>query len=120
MDDDKLDLIPTNLVGDKIDDVDDDMAIDNNMLPNLAEVRRTQQLSQKTRYALTRIMPKAIDRLSEIIYTSQNERAVLKAIEILFDRVYGKATPSDASGESDSSNSSHKIELIGELKKWGK
>lgn len=77
-------------------------------------------MSPNTKVKLARLVPAVVDRLSEIIHTSKNERAVLQAIEIVLNRVHGKPVQSvdiDAKVESDNTV---KIELQGQLRDWSK
>ena len=68
--------------------------------------------------ALTSLVPRAVERLKEIVETSKDEKVVVKAVETIFDRVYGKPLQAvDMKSENE-----HKVEVIlqGQAKEWAK
>jgi hypothetical protein len=68
--------------------------------------------------ALTGLVPRAIERLTEIINTSDNDKIVMQAVEVVLNRVYGKP----AQSLDIESNNNHTLEVVltGQLKEWAK
>jgi hypothetical protein len=68
--------------------------------------------------SLTQLVPKAVERLTDIINNSKNEKIVMQAVEVIFNRVYGKPQQ-----QLDiESNNSHTLEVVltDQLKEWAK
>ena len=68
--------------------------------------------------ALTSLVPKAVERLQEIVNESTNEKIVIQAVQTVFDRVYGKPIQAvDMKSENE-----HKIEVVlqEQAKEWAK
>ena len=85
-----------------------------------AEISRVLPMGKDVLRNMERVVPLAIEKIQEIIATSKNERAVLQAIEFLFNRVYGKAIqPIDLDAKVDN-NTTIEIKLSGELDRWSK
>jgi hypothetical protein len=68
--------------------------------------------------ALTSLVPKAVERLTEIIHSSTNEKIVMQAVEVVFNRVYGK--PQQALDIESNNNTTLKVVLTEQLKEWAK
>lgn len=84
------------------------------------EVRGILPQNRDVLKKMENVVPLAIEKIQEIIATSKNERAVLQAIEFLFNRVYGKAIqPIDLEAKVDN-NTTVEIKLSGELDQWSR
>ena len=68
--------------------------------------------------ALTALVPRAIERLTNIIDDSEDDKLVMEAVKVVLDRVYGKP----AQALDIESNNNHTLEVIlhGQLKEWAK
>lgn len=90
------------------------------MVDNKVEISRVLPMGKDVLRSMERVVPLAIEKIQEIIATSKNERAVLQAIEFLFNRVYGKAIqPIDLEAKVDN-NTTIEIKLSGELDQWSR
>lgn len=67
---------------------------------------------------LTALVPKAVERLTQIINESGNEKIVMQAVEVIFNRVYGK--PIQAVDLESNNNHTLEVILQGTLKEWAK
>ena len=133
----KFDLITDNTIKDDVIDVVIDPSLDQRpnversmqifdaikqgvTVDNKAEISRVLPMGKDVLRSMERVVPLAIEKIQEIIATSKNERAVLQAIEFLFNRVYGKAIqPIDLDAKVDN-NTTIEIKLSGELDQWSK
>lgn len=87
---------------------------------NKTEISRVLPMGKDVLRRMERVVPLAIDKIQEIIATSKNERAVLQAIEFLFNRVYGKPIqPIDLEAKVDN-NTTIEVKLSGELNDWSR
>lgn len=117
--------IPTDLLGyDTKDHFDRSVqvldAIRKGDITQNYEVRGILPQNREVLKKMERVVPLAIEKIQEIIATSKNERAVLQAIEFLFNRVYGKAIqPIDLEAKVDN-NTTIEIKLSGELDQWSR
>lgn len=68
--------------------------------------------------ALTALVPRAVERLTAIVEDSEDEKLVMQAIEVVFNRVYGK--PSQALDIESSNSHTLEVVLTGQLKEWAK
>lgn len=68
--------------------------------------------------ALTQLIPKAVERLSAIIHDSEDDKLVMDAVKVVFDRVYGK--PQQALDIESNNNHTLEVVLTGQLKEWAK
>lgn len=68
--------------------------------------------------ALTALVPKAVERLTQIINESENDKIVMQAVEVVLNRVYGKPLQQV---DLESKNE-HTLEVVlqGQLKEWAK
>ena len=66
--------------------------------------------------ALNELVPEAITKLKDIIKTSKDDRILLDAVKVVFDRVYGK--PQQAIDIDAVTDNTVRIVLEGELKDW--
>lgn len=68
--------------------------------------------------ALTSLVPRAVDRLKEIVETSNDEKVIIQAVNVVLDRVYGKPLQAvDMKSEND-----HTVNIVleGQAKEWAK
>lgn len=68
--------------------------------------------------ALTQLIPKAVERLGAIIHHSEEDKLVMEAVKVVFDRVYGK--PQQALDIESNNNHVLEVVLTGQLKEWAK
>jgi len=66
--------------------------------------------------ALTKLTPRAVERLEEIINMGKDERIVMDAVKVVFDRVYGKPLQQAEVKTEGTLN----IVLNGEVEEWSK
>jgi hypothetical protein len=77
-----------------------------------------KKIPDEIKESLTQLVPKAVERLTDIINSSKNEKIVMQAVEVIFNRVYGKPQQ-----QLDiESNNSHTLEVVltEQLKEWAK
>ena len=67
---------------------------------------------------LTSLVPKAVERLTDIINNSNNDKIVMQAVEVVFNRVYGK--PQQQLDIESNNNHVLEVVLTGQLKDWAK
>jgi len=133
----KNDLITDNTTKDDVIDITIDPSLDQRpsversmqifdalkqgvMVDSKAEISRVLPMGKDVLRNMERVVPLAIEKIQEIIATSKNERAVLQAIEFLFNRVYGKAIqPIDLEAKVDN-NTTIEVKLSGELDQWSR
>lgn len=68
--------------------------------------------------ALAALIPKAIERLTGIIHDSEDDKLVMEAVKVVFDRVYGK--PQQALDIESNNNHTIDVVMTGQLKEWAK
>jgi len=68
--------------------------------------------------ALTALVPRAIERLTNIIDDSEDDKLVMEAVKVVLDRVYGK--PAQALDIESNNNHTLEVVLQGPLKEWAK
>lgn len=70
--------------------------------------------------AFRELVPEAIQKLTALIHSTENEKVLLEAVKVVLERAYGKPSQEiDLQGKLETDNVV-KIMLEGELEKWGK
>ena len=68
--------------------------------------------------ALTSLVPRAVERLKEIVDTSKDEKVVIQAVNTVLDRVYGK--PLQAVDMKSENEHTVEVKLSDTIKEWAK
>lgn len=76
------------------------------------------KIPEDIKEALTKLVPRAVERLSAIVHDSEDEKLVMEAVKVVLDRVYGK--PQQALDIESNNNHTLEVVLNGQLKEWAK